>query len=651
MPERAMETDRRADAPAAMSHARAAVREGDVVFSRLSPVGECETIGSLLARNAARFAGHPVYRERRDGRFQGVPWGEFLKAVASFAQFLSAAGVGHDTRVVMFSPNRGEMLVAEFATMCLGATYVPIFAGYPADQARELIERTRPTVLIVAGPDQLERACIPPSVRAVLTLTPVEPAALEPVLRGTQAEYVTFSDALRRYAIIAADDPRLAAFLESAKRLDPHEPCLIAFTSGTSGLLKGVELTHDNILSQQRALSAIWTISRKDRLLSYLPWHHSFGGIFEKYTALYNGATIHIDDSLGKDFDLLLRNWEEVRPTVYFSVPRVYQQLVVHAQSHPEDDSRIFHPALRFVFTAAAPLPANLSAFFADRGIPVLEGWGLTETSPCCTVTDLTEPRTVPGLVGYPIPGVRLRLAADGEILVQGPNVMRGYFEQPQETAKALPGDGWFHTGDLGEFAGAGLKLVTRKDRVFKMLNAEKIVPTEIENRLAGMNAFIRHAIVAGDGRSFLTALIFPDFFRIAEQFGDDRATAERVVKDSLRDTILAFNRDHRVKYERIQAFAVISRELTIEDHELTPSLKVRVRDVLANAEEYLDAIYEPDADCDCRFLRKVMRLAGDDRRCFAGVDRTLDRCHECGAFVFGDTPASADLTEGRQTQ
>ncbi|MFI5309727.1 MAG: AMP-dependent synthetase/ligase [Gemmatimonadales bacterium] len=643
-----METDRRANASATMSHARAAVREGDVLSSGLSPVGAAETVGSLLARNAARFADHPVFRERRDGRYRGVSWGEFLSAVASFAQFLSAAGVGRDTRVLMFSANRGEMLVAEFASMCLGAIYVPIFAGYPADQARGLIERTRPTVLIVGGGDQLERACVPPSVRAVLTITPVEPAVLERVLRGSAAEHVTFDDALRRCAIAASDAPRLAAFLAAAERIDPHQPCLIAFTSGTSGVLKGVELTHDNILSQQRALSAIWTMSSADRLLSYLPWHHSFGGIFEKYTALYNGATIHIDDSLGKDFDLLLRNWEDVRPTVYFSVPRVYQQLVVHAQSHPENESRIFHPALRFVFTAAAPLPANLSAFFASRRIPVLEGWGLTETSPCCTVTDLTEPRTLPGFVGYPLPGVRLRLAADGEILVQGPNVMRGYFDQPDETAKALPGDGWFHTGDLGAFAGTGLKLVTRKDRVFKMLNAEKVVPTEIENRLAGMNAFIRHAVVAGDGRSFLAALIFPDFFRIAEQFGDDRATAERVVKDSLRETILTFNREHRVKYERIQAFAVISKELTIEDHELTPSLKVRVRDVLANAGEFLEAIYEPNADCDCRFLRRVMRLAADDRQCFAGVDRTLDRCHQCGNFVFADAPAPADAAQGR---
>ena len=202
-------------------------------------------------------------------------------------------------------------------------------------------------------------------------------------------------------------------------------------------------------------------------------------------------------------------------------------------------------------------------------------------------------------------------------------------------TALALPGDGWFHTGDLGDLVGAGLRLIARKDRVFKLLNAEKVIPTAIENRLAGMNPYIRHVIVAGDGQSFLAALIFPDLFRIREEFGEDRETADRVVKQSLRATILEFNREHPVRYERIEAFAVVTKELSIEDRELTPSLKVRVHDVVRNADDYLEAVYQPSADCDCRFLRKVLRLRPDQRRCFAGRDRTLDRCHECGSLVF----------------
>ena len=631
-----MTTEPLVPARQAMSHALAVVREGNTLRSQLAPIGERESVGGLLARNVARFGAHAVYAERVDGEFRAASWESFARDVTAFAAFLADSGVGPGTRVAIVSPNRGEMLIAEFATMGLGATYVPIFAGYPADQVQGLLAHATPTVVIVAGRAQLAGVYLGVGARALVTLDTVDAAAVATLLQATKVQYTSFRDAISAHPAGPAD---VATFLDAAARIDPDEPCLLNFTSGTSGILKGVALSHDNILSQQRSLSAIWSVTRDDRFLSYLPWHHSFGGIFEKYTALFNGATIHIDDSRGKDFAVLQRNWASVRPTIYFSVPHVYQQLVTHVQTRPEDEGTIFHDGLRFVFTAAAPLPATVSAFFAARRIPVLEGWGLTETSPCCTLTDLNETRSVPGMVGYPIPGVTLCIAPDGEILVKGPNVMRGYFENPEATLGALPGDGWFHTGDLGEFVGGGLKLVARKDRVFKMLNAEKVVPTEIENRLVGMNHFIRHIIVAGQGQHFLAALIFPDYFRIAEQFGDDRATADRVVKASLRDTLLAFNAEHRVKYERIQAFAVIHKELSLEDGELTPSMKVRVRNVLENAEEYLEAVYAPSADCDCRFLRKVMRLAPDNRRCFTGVDKGLDECHACGSFVFGDAP------------
>jgi long-subunit acyl-CoA synthetase (AMP-forming) len=615
-------------------HARSAVRAGRTIRSPLEIPGDPESLGGLLRRQVATIGYRAMFRERREGRLRAVTWAEFAREVVALARLLADAGVRPGDRVAVFSPNRGEMLAIEFATMGLGAIYVPIFAGYAAEQASALAEHASPTVLCVAGAEQLARAGVPTSVRAVLSFEPVDQAVVE-ALAGRDVGFTTFAEALGRLAP-SSGDPAIGAWLDRAAAVDPFEPGLMLYTSGTTGLNKGVLLSHDNLLSQQRALSAaVWTITIEDRFLSYLPWHHSFGGNFEKYSALANGALLVLDDSHGRDFDLLLANWRDVRPTIYFSVPKVFQQLVSRAEAHPEDAAWIFHPGLRFVFTAAAPLPANLSAFFAARGVAVQEGWGLTETAPCCTVTDPSEPRNLPGMVGYPIPGVILGLAPDGEILVRGPNVMRGYFRNPEATARALPGDGWFHTGDLGEFVGAGLRLLTRKDRVFKLLNAEKVVPTALEQRLADMNPYIRHVIVAGEGRDYLSALIFPDSFRIGEEFGADRTTADRVVKESLRDTVLAFNREHPVKYERILAFAVLPRELTVEDQELTPSLKVRFANVLRNAEDYVEAIYDPSGECDCRCLRKVMRLVPDDRRCFAGLDRTLDRCHECASFVF----------------
>ena len=621
------------------SHARAVVREGRRIRSLLEPLGEPETIGAMLARNAARLGAHPIYLERRGSgtAFQSVSWRRYLEEVAAFGLYLESAGVRPGDRVAVVSHNRGEMLVAEGAAMSLGAIYTPLFAGYSAAQTSDLLEHAAPMVVILPDPSWLARVRTPACARAVVTFD----ADGTTVAEAGRAELASFSNVTKRFAT-APNEKRRTAFMQRSATLDPTEPCLMMYTSGTSGMLKGVLLTHDNILSQWRALAAIWNIGPEDRFLSYLPWHHSFGGIFEKYNALCNGAPLAIDDSYGKDFDVLLGNWKEIRPTIYFSVPKVYQQLVTHVQAHPAEEERIFHPDLRFVFTAAAPLPANLSEFFAAKRIPVAEGWGLTETSPCCTLTDLNEPRSVAGQVGYPLPGVTVEIAADGEILVQGPHVMRGYYRDDEATRKALPGDGWFHTGDLGELVGTALKLVARKDRVFKTLNAEKVVPTGIENRLAGMNKYIRHVIVAGSGRDFLCALIYPDFFRIREEFGHDRERADRVVKESLRETIAEFNRTHEIKYERVQAVAVISKELTIEEDELTPSLKVRVRNVLAQAEDYLTAVYEPSGECDCRFLKKVLRVAGDNRPCFGGKARTLDRCHECGNFIFGDEKATS---------
>jgi long-subunit acyl-CoA synthetase (AMP-forming) len=621
-------TEQPGSAGSPASHGRFAIRKARTVRTLLDVPGPPESIGSMLARNVERLAAHAAFCERRGGSFVPVTWSELRDDACAFAAFLASAGVTTGDRVAVISPNRAGMIVAELATMSLGAVYVPIFAGYAPDQTSALLRRADARVIIVPDEGWLAHLAVPVSTPVVCFERPAGKRA-----KGFQEIVARLRDRM--------DAAARRSLLRSAAAVDPHAACLMMYTSGTSGELKGVLLTHDNILSQRRSVTTLWRLGPDDRFLSYLPWHHSFGGIFEKYGALYSGATLYIDDSLGKDFDVLLRNWLEVKPTIYFSVPKVYQQLVARAQTSPADDARIFHPGLRFVFTAAAALPANLSEFFAARGIPVVEGWGLTETAPCCTLTDPSEPRSVPGLVGYPIPGVAIGIAPDGEILVRGPNVMLGYFGDSKATRRAISRDGWFHTGDLGELHGSGLRLLARKDRVFKMSNAEKVVPTGIENRLAGMNKYIRHVIVTGEGRQFLAAIVFPDYFRIEEEFGDDRRRAEAEVKASLCETVREFNLTHPVKYERIQALAVISRELTVEHQDLTPSLKVRVRNVLARADDYVSAVYDPAQSCDCRVLRRVMRLAPDERQCFGGLPRTLDQCHECGWFILADPPGS----------
>ncbi len=176
----------------AMSHARAAVRAGDVIYSRLAPVGDRESVGAMLERNVSRLADRPVFCERRDGRYAGVTWLEFATRVASFARFLGAHGVGAGARVAVVSPNRGEMLVAEMATMCIGATYVPIFAAYPADQLQALIGKTAPAALLVAGLDQLQRAGVPDTARLVVSFDAITPSPFDAVMRGRGVSQMTY---------------------------------------------------------------------------------------------------------------------------------------------------------------------------------------------------------------------------------------------------------------------------------------------------------------------------------------------------------------------------------------------------------------------------------------------------------------------------
>jgi len=243
----------------------------------------------------------------------------------------------------------------------------------------------------------------------------------------------------------------------------PDTISLMMYTSGTMGTPKCVQLTHKNILSQQAAMKALWDLNNDDRFLSFLPWHHSFGGIFEKFAAIVNGAVLSLEHGYGKDLDILLNNWETVKPTIFFSVPRIYQAIATRVMQDKRIEKMIFHNELRFVFTAAAPLPKNIADLFDHHGIPVVEGWGLTETSPCCTVTDPTIQREQ-GVVGKPIPGISIKLDDDGEILVKGPNIMTGYYHNREATADVMEKDGWFRTGDVGEYTDSGLKLISRKD-------------------------------------------------------------------------------------------------------------------------------------------------------------------------------------------
>jgi len=467
---------------------------------------------------------------------------------------------------------------------------VPIFAGYPPGRMAELLEFSDVDVLVTDQPEQvlaLDHDVLP---ERLMLLTEAEPRAL--------VDYRQRGGSVQRVADIlgASSTPSMEDTENKMRAVVPDTICLIMYTSGTSGFPKGVQLTHGNLMSQQKALKIRWQPEAGLRMLCYLPWHHSFGGLFERFFAVSSGACLALDDGCGKDVDRLLENFAEIRPQLFFSVPKIYQEIAARVQADPATEQAFFHPELKFVFTAAAPLPLSTSEVFRAREIPVVEGWGLTETSPCCTLTPLSLDRT-PGIVGFPIPGVEVALDEEGEILVRGANVMRGYFRNDTETGKVFTEDGWFRTGDIGELGPEGVRIVSRRERMFKLSNGEKVFPAQLEARIHARCQFIKYAYVFGSGQHQPHMLVFPSR-QALEGCGrvPDCANPDdpKQLAHCLSSCVADINAQEAAGFRSICRALVIGRELSIEDNELTPSFKLIPKQI---EQRYADCIRAMEQD------------------------------------------------------
>ncbi len=541
-------------------------------------------LATMLKQNAGRFADSIVFAQKAGTGYRGISWKEFLNDIECIAWNLHQEGFRAGDKMVLFSPNRLEMLEMEMAVMASGGIAVPIFYNFIGDTAGLLIRHSDAEYLAVAGQVQLSRISPELKLKRIVVFDDVSEERFGNLLR-----FEELKKGWNGTASVLDED------------LDPHSICLNMYTSGTMGVPKCVQLTHRNILSQQAALKQLWNLDNRDRFLSYLPWHHSFGGIFELFSALSNGATYHLESSLGKDPSSIMENWKLVNPTVFFSVPKVYQALVELTKESVEAEEAFFNSGLKFVFTAAAPLPENISQEFEKRGIPVIEGWGLTETAPCCTLTDPSL-RRQPGVVGMPIPGVSIRIAEEDEIQVKGPNVMPGYYKNDEANARAFTEDGWYRTGDVGTLTDAGLKLISRKDRIFKLSNGEKVIPTEMEGLIRNKCHYVSFALVTGSGAPYPVALLFPNK-RLLEH--PDYSTTpmdgcfcprnleelSRCLKGCLHDA----NCDLKQKFAKVKAAAIINAELSVEDNTLTPSLKLAPNNVMKKFKLHLDNLYGAD--------------------------------------------------------
>jgi long-chain acyl-CoA synthetase len=590
------------------------------------------TIGRMFFNRVQRYGDRPLFKVKRKGRYTDISWDEAGATVRSFALGLLELGVQHGTRVSLLSENRPKWALSDLAILSIGAVNVPIYSTNTPTQVEYIVNDSASEALIVSNKKQLEKALAVqrqcPSLKKIIVLDEIE--------QGKHEMVATFKEMCETGAGGGAE----SLFHERLHATDASDLASIIYTSGTTGDPKGVMLIHDNFLSNCRAVREILPIGEEDICLSFLPLSHSFERMAGYYVPLYGGVTIAYAESI----DTVRDNLKEIRPTFMASVPRIYEKFHAAVYDNLKSGSplkqkifewslrtgremsaykisrkqpplslklkhKIAEPLvfkkikenvggrLRYFVSGGAPLAQEINEFFHALGISILEGYGLTETSPVLTTN--TPEHFKFGTVGKAVPGVTIKIAADGEILAKGPNIMVGYFNKEAETREVLDDEGYFRTGDIGEVDEEGfLKITDRKKDIIVTAGGKNIAPQNIENMLKS-DPLINNVMVHGDKRKFLSALIVPDFEKV-KRFAAEQGIASDSISSLARDPKVVQLISERVeavnkqlaKYETIKKFAVLDRDFTLEGGELTPTLKVKRKVVYQKYKDILDSFY-----------------------------------------------------------
>lgn len=591
------------------------------------------TLNELFFGAIDGAAGRPVaLRYKRDGAWHDIPPGELLRRVHHTSLGLLELGIHPGDRVALLSENRPEWAIVDFACLTARCADVPIYPTLPARQAEYILRDSGAVALFVSSQAHADKiAEVRERLPALRHLIAFDAGV-------TGAGIVSLAEVEARGA--AAVD-RYPDWRRDAQRAAPGDLATLIYTSGTTGDPKGVMLSHGNITSNVLATVEVLPIGAGDECLSFLPLSHIFERMAGHYTMLHVGVVINYAESM----DTIGPNMAEVRPTVVTAVPRVYEKVhartVEAATSGPVMRREIFlwaqatalHWAelalahepiplplrlaravadrlvfsklrrrlggrIRYFVSGGAPLAADIGKFFYAAGLPILEGYGLTETSPVITTNRIDRIRF--GTVGLPIPGVEVRIADDGEILTRGPHVMQGYYNKPDATSEAIDADGWFHTGDIGVIDPEGhLRITDRKKDLIVTAGGKNIAPQPIE-ALLKQNPYISNAVMLGDRRAFPVALLVPDFERLrpwaaaAGVPADSDAALARlpVVQAHLEAEAKKQLRD-LAQFEVPKRFLVLSRDFTIADGELTPKMSIRRRVVEEKFRDEITALYQ----------------------------------------------------------
>jgi long-chain acyl-CoA synthetase len=541
---------------------------------------------------ATRLGPRASIRFKRDGLYQDLSWAAYRRQADSIAAALISLGIQPGDRVGILSENRVEWLVADIGILTAGAVEVPLHAPLTPPQAAYQLAHSGVKGLFVSGQTQFDK------IAAVRDELP----GLEWVVTFNAARSDAFPDLMSWQGLLVRGRkqlPRVAETLASIERsLDHDSLATIIYTSGTTGRPKGVMLTHGNLVSNAEATFTCSESSSSDVLLSWLPYSHIYARTCDHYATTRAGSTVCLAESI----DTLVTNLAEIQPTDLTSVPRFYEKVWSAVEMLPEAErrarlQRIFGPRVRRLSSGGAPLPKHVADGFQAAGLPLLEGYGLTESSPVISFNRLGANRT--GTVGPAVTGVEVKIAADGEILTRGPHVMKGYWNDPEATARTIV-DGWLHTGDVGTLDADGYLTITdRKKDLIITSGGKNIAPSELE-RLLISDPFIDQAVVHGDRRPFVSALIVPNLPLLADKAKELGASLKVDEHGLIQDEAIRNFLNERIKSlmeevsnpERVKAILILGRPFRLEDNEVTATQKVRRRHILVEFEDQFEQLY-----------------------------------------------------------
>ncbi|HEX9615558.1 MAG TPA: long-chain fatty acid--CoA ligase, partial [Bacteroidota bacterium] len=566
--------------------------------------------------------------------YRPISYSDYRRRVELFALGLASLGLKRGDRVSIISENRPEWVIADMAMVILGVVNVPIYPTLTPKQIEYVYNDAGVRIAIVSNTFQFNK----------ITKIKNDVKSLEKTIVMTEKGVTSAGDVLffSRVLQLGEEFERThhGFVKQSLRQSKPEDLLTLIYTSGTTGNPKGVMLTHRNLVSNIKASADVIPFGETDTLLSFLPLCHSFERMAGYYTAMACGATVAYAESVETVRDNLL----EVRPTIVTTVPRlferIYNRIMKQVESSPAARQKIFHwavdvgkrmakarrrrsiPAslkiqhalasklvfsklkdrtggrIRFFVSGGAALPKMLGEFFEAVGIQIIEGYGLTETSPVLAVNRLDDYNF--GTVGKPIPGVEIKIADDGEILARGPNIMLGYYDNRKATEEAVDRDGWFHTGDIGMFNEQGhLAITDRKKHLFVSSGGKNIAPQPIEN-LFLESKYIDQFVLIGDGRMFLTALIVPEFDLLKDYANrqgitfqsDGELTENDLIKSLYKKEIDQIQKDLPA-FERVRRYELLRQPLSVENGEITPTMKVKRKVVEEKFAAVIERMYE----------------------------------------------------------